>query len=68
MHTRSCIGSHVLVVCQCYRHYDWAQTGCSHSSKSMAELGADVLDKYKGKEAIAKGRATHYGEEEHVYQ
>jgi hypothetical protein len=34
----------------------------------MAELGADVLDKYKGKEAIAKGRATHYGEEEHVYQ
>jgi hypothetical protein len=34
----------------------------------MAKLGADVLDKYKGKEAIAKTRVAHYGEEEHVYQ
>jgi hypothetical protein len=34
----------------------------------MAELGADVLDKYKGKEAAAKVRAAHYGEEEDVYQ
>jgi hypothetical protein len=29
----------------------------------MAELGADVPDKYKGKEAAA----AHCGEEEHVY-
>jgi hypothetical protein len=34
----------------------------------MAELGADVLDKYKGKEAAAKARAPHCGKEEHVYQ
>jgi hypothetical protein len=34
----------------------------------MAKLGADVLDKYKGKEATAKARIAHYGEEEHVYQ
>jgi hypothetical protein len=34
----------------------------------MAELGADVPDKYKGKEATAKARAAHFGEEEHVYQ
>ncbi len=47
---------------------DWAHTTCSHSSRSMAELGADVLDKYKGKEAATKARATHCGEEEHVYQ
>jgi hypothetical protein len=34
----------------------------------MAELGVDVPDKYKGNEAAAKVRATHCGEEEHVYQ
>jgi hypothetical protein len=33
----------------------------------MAELGADVQDKYKGKEAATKARATHCGEED-VYQ
>jgi len=27
----------------------------------MAELGAYVLDKYKGKEATAKTRAAHFG-------
>jgi len=46
----------------------WAHTGCSHSSISMAKLGANVPEKYKGKEAAAKARAAHYGEEEHVYQ
>jgi hypothetical protein len=34
----------------------------------MAELGANVPDKYKGKEVAAKARAAHYGKEEHVYQ
>jgi hypothetical protein len=34
----------------------------------MVELGADVLDKYKGKEAAAKAKAAHFGEEKHVYQ
>jgi hypothetical protein len=34
----------------------------------MAELGANVPDKYKGKEIAAKARVAHYGEEEHVYQ
>jgi hypothetical protein len=34
----------------------------------MVELGADVPDKYKGKEVATKTRAAHYGEEEHVYQ
>jgi hypothetical protein len=34
----------------------------------MAKLGANVPDKYKGKEAATKARAAHYGEEEHVYQ
>jgi hypothetical protein len=34
----------------------------------MAKLGANVPDKYKGKEAATKARATHCGEEEHVYQ
>jgi hypothetical protein len=34
----------------------------------MVELGADVPDKYKGKEAAAKARAAHCGEEKHVYQ
>jgi len=63
-----CTQGHVLVVCQCYRHYDWAHTRCSHSSRSMVELGADVLDKYKGKEAAAKAKAAHFGEEKHVYQ
>jgi hypothetical protein len=33
----------------------------------MAELSADVPDKYKGKEATAKTRAAHCGEEKHVY-
>jgi hypothetical protein len=33
----------------------------------MVELGADVPDKYKGKEAAAKAKATHCGEEEYVY-
>jgi hypothetical protein len=33
----------------------------------MAELGVDVPDKYKGKEAATKARGAHYGEEEHVY-
>jgi hypothetical protein len=33
----------------------------------MAELGADVLDKYKGKQVTTKVRAAHCGEE-HVYQ
>jgi hypothetical protein len=33
----------------------------------MAKLGANVIDKYKGKEAAAKARAAHCGEE-HVYQ
>jgi hypothetical protein len=64
----ACKQGHVLVVCQCYRHYDWAHTGCSHSSRSMAKLGANVPDKYKGKEVVAKAKVAHYGEEEHVYQ
>jgi hypothetical protein len=34
----------------------------------MAKPGADVPDKYKGKEVVAKVRAAHCGEEEHVYQ
>jgi hypothetical protein len=34
----------------------------------MAELGADVLDKYKGREVAAKVKVAHCGEEEHVYQ
>jgi hypothetical protein len=34
----------------------------------MAKPGADVPNKYKGKEAAAIARATHYGEQEHVYQ
>jgi hypothetical protein len=34
----------------------------------MAELGADVPNKYKGKEVATKARAAHCGEEEHVYQ
>jgi len=34
----------------------------------MAKLGANVLDKYKGKEVAAKARIAHCGEEEHVYQ
>jgi hypothetical protein len=34
----------------------------------MAELGANVPDKYKGKEVAAKARAAHCGKEEHVYQ
>jgi hypothetical protein len=34
----------------------------------MVEFGADVPDKYKGKEAAAKARAAQCGEEEHVYQ
>jgi hypothetical protein len=46
----------------------WAHIGCSHSNRSMAELGAAILDKYKGKEVAAKARAAHCGEEEHVYQ
>jgi hypothetical protein len=33
----------------------------------MAELGVDVPDKYKGKEATTKARVAQYGEE-HVYQ
>jgi hypothetical protein len=34
----------------------------------MAELGADVPNKYKGKEVAINARGAHYGEEEHVYQ
>jgi hypothetical protein len=34
----------------------------------VAELGANVLNKYKGKEVVAKVRAAHCGEKEHVYQ
>jgi hypothetical protein len=34
----------------------------------MEKLGANVPDKYKGKEAAAKARVAHCGEEEHVYQ
>jgi hypothetical protein len=34
----------------------------------MAEPGVDVPNKYKGKEAVAKARAAHCGEEEHAYQ
>jgi hypothetical protein len=34
----------------------------------MAKLGANVPDKYKGKEAAVKARAAHCGEKEHVYQ
>jgi hypothetical protein len=34
----------------------------------MAELGAYVPNKYKGKEDAAKTIAVHCGEEEHVYQ
>jgi hypothetical protein len=34
----------------------------------MAELGAYVPDKYKGKEAVAKARVAHCGEEKHIYQ
>jgi hypothetical protein len=34
----------------------------------MAELGVDVPNKYKGKEAVAKARAAHYKKEKHVYQ
>ncbi len=35
----------------------------------MAKSGADVSDKYEGKETVAKARAAHSGgEEEYVYQ
>jgi hypothetical protein len=34
----------------------------------VVELGANVIDKYKGKEVAAKARAAHYGKEEYVYQ
>jgi hypothetical protein len=57
-----------IVCMSVYRHYDWAHTRCSYSSRSMEKLGANVPNKYKGKEAAAKARAAHYGEEEHVYQ
>jgi hypothetical protein len=33
----------------------------------MANLGANVPDKYKGKEAAAKARVAQCGEEDHVY-
>jgi hypothetical protein len=34
----------------------------------MVELGVDVPNKYKYKEATTKARVAHCGKEEHVYQ